>query len=189
MKNRRDQDEPGWPPWATILVVAILLGAFIWQAVPRHVIYIAIGVAVVIIGGVSYLVIRRKGFQAFIGLLSKTFERLKASNKQEKAQRQVDRCELTQNEKDRLKEAVGLECENSDCHKAYGLEVHHIIPRTEEGCTNRLRNLIVLCPDCHSRADHKYISRSLLRRWIGPPGRSGRFRRHPEILSEWKYGR
>lgn len=41
-------------------------------------------------------------------------------------------------------------------------DVHHIKPRAEGG-SNDLRNLIVLCPSCHRKADNKAISRSKLR--------------------------
>lgn len=40
-------------------------------------------------------------------------------------------------------------------------DVHHIIPRSEGG-TNDLKNLIVLCPSCHRRADNGAISQSKL---------------------------
>lgn len=41
-------------------------------------------------------------------------------------------------------------------------EVHHITPRSEGG-PNDPRNLIVLCPNCHRKADRGAISRSTLR--------------------------
>ena len=41
-------------------------------------------------------------------------------------------------------------------------EVHHIRPRSEGG-PNTSRNLIVLCPNCHAKADRGAISRSKLR--------------------------
>lgn len=45
-------------------------------------------------------------------------------------------------------------------------DVHHIEPRGEGG-PNEPRNLIVLCPNCHRKADRGMISRSKLRRAIG----------------------
>lgn len=186
MKNRRDQDETGWPRWATILVVAILLGAFIWQAVPRHIIYLGIGLAIVIIGGVSYLVYRREGFQPFKRLAKKTYENLKASNKQKETQKQVDRVpRLTVEEESRLKDAVGGKCENPNCGKNYGLQVHHIIP-IEQGGSNQLSNLIVLCVECHHFADdNREFSKTRLRQWISPrPDRPKRFR----YYIRWKWG-
>jgi 5-methylcytosine-specific restriction endonuclease McrA len=40
-------------------------------------------------------------------------------------------------------------------------EIHHIIPRSEGG-PNLAKNLIVLCPNCHKKADLGIISRSKL---------------------------
>lgn len=42
------------------------------------------------------------------------------------------------------------------------LEVHHIKPRSEGGPNTR-RNLIVLCPNCHRKADRGVYSRSELK--------------------------
>ena len=41
------------------------------------------------------------------------------------------------------------------------LEVHHIVPRSESG-PNEPENLIVLCPNCHEKADRNAIPRSKL---------------------------
>lgn len=41
-------------------------------------------------------------------------------------------------------------------------DVHHIVPRSEGGLNER-SNLIVLCPNCHRKADSGLISRSKLR--------------------------
>ncbi len=40
-------------------------------------------------------------------------------------------------------------------------EIHHIVPRSEGG-KNTASNLIVLCPNCHRKADRGVISRSKL---------------------------
>tara|TARA_Y100001970_G_scaffold292291_1_gene432950 strand:+ start:15 stop:575 length:561 start_codon:yes stop_codon:yes gene_type:complete len=40
-------------------------------------------------------------------------------------------------------------------------EIHHIVPRSEGG-KNTTGNLIVLCPNCHRKADHGVLSRSKL---------------------------
>lgn len=44
-------------------------------------------------------------------------------------------------------------------------DTHHIKPR-EEGGPNEAENLIVLCPNCHRKADRGMISRSKLRRRV-----------------------
>ena len=43
-----------------------------------------------------------------------------------------------------------------------GLEVHHIVP-VAEGGTEEEQNLIVLCPNCHKKADWGLISRGELK--------------------------
>ena len=49
------------------------------------------------------------------------------------------------------------------CGKQFDqLHIHHIKPRREGGPNTR-KNLIVLCPNCHSKADSGTISRSKLR--------------------------
>ena len=40
-------------------------------------------------------------------------------------------------------------------------EIHHIVPRSEGGI-NTAENLIVLCPNCHRKADRGVLSRSKL---------------------------
>jgi hypothetical protein len=44
-------------------------------------------------------------------------------------------------------------------------DVHHLTPRSEGGA-NELNNLVVLCPNCHRKADRGIISQSKLRRAI-----------------------
>jgi len=190
MKNRRHEDETGWPPWATILVVAILLGAFIWQAVPRHIIYLGIGIAIVIIGGVSYLVLKKRGIGAFKSVGKKIYESLKGSKQETRRPSHVVP-EPTEEGKSMLKRAVGWKCENPTCRNANYplLEVHHIIPKTEEGSSNKLSNLVVLCPNCHGLAGKSIPSREEQKRWATRPNRftpdsdiEGRWKKESEIL-------
>jgi len=178
MKNRRHQDETGWPPWATILVVAILLGAFIWQVVPRHIIYLGIGVAIVIIGGVSYLVCKKRGIGVFKSGAKKIYESLKGGTKEIRRPNDVVP-PLSADEEARLIDAVGNECENPECHEQLTLTVHHIVPKHEEGSSNKLGNLIVLCRNHHGLADKGEPPQARLRQWISRPDR---FRHDPK----WK---
>lgn len=41
--------------------------------------------------------------------------------------------------------------------------IHHIKPASEEGTSNKISNLIVLCRDCHDKADSGFISKDKLR--------------------------
>ena len=58
-------------------------------------------------------------------------------------------------------ERAGCQCEY--CGEEFDSpDVHHIKPRKEGGSNDR-NNLIVLCPNCHRKADNEMISRSKLR--------------------------
>lgn len=58
--------------------------------------------------------------------------------------------------------------ENLVIHKgkalpSYGCEIHHIVP-VSEGGSGELDNLIMLCPNCHKKADYGVITREQLRK-------------------------
>lgn len=58
--------------------------------------------------------------------------------------------------------------ENLVIHKgkalpSYGCEIHHIVP-VSEGGSGELDNLIMLCPNCHKKADYGVITREELRK-------------------------
>jgi len=89
-------------------------------------------------------------------------------------------------ERNKLIYTVGDKCENPNCNHTYSLDVHHIIPRSKgikAGGTNKLKNLIVLCPTCHRAAERGAYSPSRLRVWIS---RKRRFR-HPNTIRNWKW--
>lgn len=62
-------------------------------------------------------------------------------------------------------ERADKECEWCD-EPVDAPDVHHITPRNEGG-PNEPGNLIVLCPNCHRKADRGVISRSKLRYQVG----------------------
>ena len=85
------------------------------------------------------------------------------SSRSKKAE--VDKVQpLSESEKAILIDIVRNKCENPRCRHVQYLEVHHIIPRAEGGPNSR-RNLIVLCPTCHTAADKGGFSRAQLRQW------------------------
>lgn len=47
--------------------------------------------------------------------------------------------------------------------RSYGCEIHHIVPASEGG-NGELDNLIMLCPNCHKKADYGVIAREELRK-------------------------
>jgi hypothetical protein len=87
---------------------------------------------------------------------------------------------LTEEDKNTLLNAVWYRCENPFCKYTSFLGVHHIVDE-KEGGTNRLDNLIVLCPFCHDLAHRNEIPEEEMREWIG--NRENRFKFKPD----WKY--
>lgn len=77
---------------------------------------------------------------------------------------------LSEREKGKLIHAVGDECENPKCKHKFRLQVHHIVPR-HQGGTNKLKNLLVLCPTCHNLADSGAFSKGQLKAWASRRGR------------------
>ncbi len=80
---------------------------------------------------------------------------------------------LPEDAKNKLMNAVWYRCENPYCNYTQFLDVHHVISEVEGG-TNKLDNLIVLCPRCHLAADNYEIPEKELRFWIRE--RSKRFK-------------
>lgn len=67
---------------------------------------------------------------------------------------------LNHRESQRIVIDRGNKCQN--CGEKDGLEVHHIIQRSNGG-TNKLSNLIVLCEKCHTKADRGYLPATRLK--------------------------
>jgi hypothetical protein len=91
-----------------------------------------------------------------------------------------DESSLTIQDKNLLVNAVWYRCENPFCKYTHFLGVHHIIEE-KDGGTNKLDNLIVLCPFCHDLAHRKEIPDKEMRDWIS--NRDERFKFKPE----WHY--
>ncbi len=72
---------------------------------------------------------------------------------------------LPEEAKNALMNAIWYRCENPYCNYTQFLDVHHIVSEVEGG-TNRLDNLIVLCPRCHLAADNHEIPMAELRYWV-----------------------
>jgi hypothetical protein len=91
-----------------------------------------------------------------------------------------DESTLTDEDKNQLVNAVWYRCENPYCKYTSFLGVHHIVDE-KDGGTNRLDNLIVLCPYCHDLAHRKEIPVDEMHDWIN--NRENRFKSKPD----WKY--
>jgi 5-methylcytosine-specific restriction endonuclease McrA len=91
-----------------------------------------------------------------------------------------DKTVLTEEEKNELVNAVWYRCENPYCKYTHFLGVHHIVDE-KEGGTNKLDNLIVLCPYCHDLAHRGEVPENQMREWIS--NREERFKFKPN----WRY--
>ncbi len=87
---------------------------------------------------------------------------------------------LAEEDKNQLENAVWYRCENPYCKYSHFLDVHHIVDE-KDGGTNKLENLIVLCPYCHDLAHKNEIPEKELRDWIS--NREERFK----FKLEWRY--
>jgi hypothetical protein len=148
--------------------------------------YIIIGiVAIVVIGGISYLIYRRR-----VARLPEVSEEKAPEVNPELPETapEVDSAEiaeppetvaevkvappmvaelssLPEDAKNKLMNAVWYRCENPYCNYTQFLDVHHLVSEAEGG-TNKLDNLLVLCSKCHAAADNHEIPEEELRSWI-----------------------
>jgi 5-methylcytosine-specific restriction endonuclease McrA len=88
-----------------------------------------------------------------------------------------DETSLTDEEKSELENAVWYRCENPYCKYTHFLDVHHIIDE-KNGGTNKLDNLIVLCPYCHDLAHKNEIPENEMRLWISNREERFKFKVH-----------
>jgi hypothetical protein len=88
-----------------------------------------------------------------------------------------DETALSTEDQNQLVNAVWYRCENPFCKFTRFLGVHHIQDE-KEGGTNKLDNLIVLCPYCHDLAHKKEIPEEEMKSWIS--NREERFKFKPE---------
>ena len=87
---------------------------------------------------------------------------------------------LTEDENNELVNAVWCRCENPYCKYTRFLSVHHLVEE-KDGGTNKLDNLVVLCPYCHDLAHRNEIPDKEMRDWIS--NREERFKFKPN----WHY--
>ncbi len=145
-------------------------------------IYIGIGIILVIIGGISYMIYRKRSAQPS-ATVSETAQKPSETTPEVTgaSPRLVpELSSLPEDAKDKLMNAVWYRCENPHCNRTEFLDVHHIVAEIIGG-TNRLDNLIVLCPQCHAAADSHEITEEELQSWIKE--RSERFR----FELDWPY--
>jgi hypothetical protein len=87
-----------------------------------------------------------------------------------------DESSLTMEEINELVNAVWYRCENPYCKYTSFLTVHHFV-NEKDGGTNKLDNLIVLCPYCHDLAHKNEMPEKEMHEWID---REDRFKSKPD---------
>ncbi len=92
----------------------------------------------------------------------------------------TDVSSLSPDEKNELANSVWYHCENPYCKFSRSLEVHHIVDE-KEGGSNKLDNLIVLCPYCHDLAHRHEIPDKEMRKWISRREHTFKFK------PNWRY--
>jgi hypothetical protein len=92
----------------------------------------------------------------------------------------VDETVLTELDKSELENAVWYRCENPYCKYTHFLDVHHIVDE-KDGGTNKLENLVVLCPYCHELAHKNEIPVEEMKTWVA--NREERFK----FKLQWRY--
>jgi len=194
MQRSRRRTKPEF--WIVVAFVALLAYALIadwWKDNPvlgRVIVAVVIGVLVLCLVFVprfrQWLVITVKG--AFGRLVYQREDEDEPSVRSEAAQdtsRTATRPNLRSDEITLFTHMMGNRCENPTCRLPGDLEVHHIVPRREDG-PHSVWNLLALCRNCHGKANKNYPSRGVQMRWA----REGQHRkRRKELLrsGRWRH--
>jgi len=143
--------------WVGVIVVALLAYALIADWWKEHSVlgWIIVGVILAILGFSIYR------FPAFRGLLFRTAKKAGESIAYETAE--SGREPMPPYIRANILQRAEHRCENPDCRSNVRPEIHHI---DGDRNNNRFRNLIALCPNCHTRAGHGEYSNSQLRNWV-----------------------
>jgi len=143
--------------WAGLIFVALLAYALIavWWKENPVLGWIIVGVIVAILAFSIYR------FPAFRGLLFRTAKKAGESIAYETAE--SGREPMPPHIRANILQRAEHRCENPDCRSNVRPEIHHI---DGDRNNNRFRNLIALCPNCHTRAGHGEYSNSQLRNWV-----------------------
>lgn len=161
-----DGEFPEIPPIGVVFISAIAGGLFVSQsgfALQSPVFLIgagllAIGFAVL---GVTYWKFSSEGTGAAVEFLLST-----GDDNSNTADQNESNTQKTPPASESLKNELYFERADRQCEwcdtEVDSPDVHHITPR-EDGGPNDSENLIVLCPNCHRKADRGVISRSKLR--------------------------
>ncbi|MCD6147627.1 MAG: HNH endonuclease [Thermoplasmata archaeon] len=165
----RKEEEEELPAWAVLLVLFVAAIAIIWASVPHIYLYLSLIIIVLVFIIATYYAYTKKNIFLPTALTKYIWNWYKREYRErEKREGKASRKRsvvppLSSEERYRLIHDVAHHrCEFPGCNIEYGLEVHHIIPRSEGG-SNKQSNLIVLCPTHHRMAHRGSIPRDELK--------------------------
>lgn len=157
-------------PFAILLVSLIFGGYVVWnRPFDRGAAYIWIIILVLSIGGVAYVAWRFNSIRQEDGIdaaVSWLFSEFDDGQSRSTATKSNNDTEPTPPPTEQKKNELYFERADRCCEwcgeRVDSPDVHHIKPRSTGG-SNSPKNLIVLCPTCHRKADRGAISRSKLK--------------------------
>ncbi len=143
--------------WVVVLVVTIIALALIinWWKENAIIAWVIFGLIIV---GFGYSLYRFPSLRRFIfKTAKKTGENIVFQ--EEASSREPVPTRTRQNVLSR----ANNRCERQDCRQVAKPHIHHIDGNNRN---NNYRNLIVLCPNCHSNAQNGEFTTSQLRNWV-----------------------
>jgi len=143
--------------WIGLGVIAIIILALIinWWKENAVIGWIILSIVVI---GFGYSLYR---FPSFRGLIFRT---AKDTGKKIVFEEEVSEREpMPSKLRSEILRRAGNRCENPDCKAIVRPHIHHIDNNNNH---NSPRNLIALCPNCHTAAHHNNFSNSQLRNWV-----------------------
>jgi len=155
MAKQRRRTKPGF--WAGFIFLALLAYALIadwWKQNP------ALGwtITIAIVATFAFSIYR---FPSFRRLLFRTTKTAGESMVYETAV--SDREPMPKDTRMRILQRARNKCENPSCRSGVRPHVHHI---DSDHRNNDLKNLIAICPNCHTKAHDGVYSPSQLRNWL-----------------------
>jgi hypothetical protein len=155
MPKRQRRIRPGF--WFALIFVALLAYALIadWWKGHATLGWVILGIIVAVLAFCLYRIPRFRNlvFGTAKGLVYQPTEPTTASG----------RDPLPPDLREHILQRALYKCENPDCKEHVKPEIHHIDGNNSH---NSPRNLIALCPNCHTKADNGEYSNSQLRNWV-----------------------
>jgi len=145
--------------WFVLIFLGLLAYALIVDWWKEHAVsgWVILGIVVALLAFSLYR------FPAFRGLFIRTAkkagERVVYGNGKEASGREP----LPPDLREHILQRAHYRCENPDCKEHVKPEIHHI---DGDNSHNSPRNLIALCPNCHTRAGNGVYTNSQLRNWV-----------------------